>query len=349
MTFSKRVKLSLITAVIAAFLGSFLIMLLSSSIRGIAVFLIISSLIVFVLAFIANLVLEGKPSKVRIPVFIIVGILAVIIIMSATIYQLGSKIMLRPHVNEESIASLSTMHVEEINYDGLYGFRIPASNAKDGEKRPVILYFGGNGEDSATTVLNILNDERLSFLHTNTDFVFIDYPGYGYTEGVCTDDNIRIFADDAYNYVQGLDTTESLTVMGYSMGTGVATFLASVDTSIDRVILIAPYANTYDLYNNYLDIFHGPLRLLVSFNMDSYKYASAVRCPVTIFASTSDEVIPIESSRMLFTCFTNNITDFLTFDGIGHNDFFDNDEFINSLSGLISQGTPEAEEVVEGK
>ncbi|MCQ2516214.1 MAG: alpha/beta hydrolase [Saccharofermentans sp.] len=349
MPFTKRIKLSLITAVIAAFLGSFLILLLSSSIRGIALFILISAAVVFVISFITNLILEGKPSKVRIPVFIVIGFLSVIIVMSTTIYQIGSRMMLMPHVNSDSIARLDTMHVEEINYDGLYGWRIPANTAKDGEKRPVILYFGGNGEDSATMVLNILNDDRLAFLHDAYDFIFIDYPGYGYTTGVCNDDNIRDFTVSAYEYVERLETTGSITVMGYSMGTGAATYLASTGVIIDQVILVAPYANTYDLFNNVIDIFHGPLRLLVSVRMDSDRYATEVKCPVTIFASTTDEVIPIESSRYLFTRFTNNITDFVTFDGLYHNDFFYNDEFINSLSDLLYQVPLSTESSTEGK
>lgn len=349
MPFSKRIKLSLITAVIAAFLGSFLVLLLSSSIRGIALFILISAVVVFAVSFIANLILEGKPSKVRIPVFIVIGILSIIIVMSTTIYQIGSRMMLRPHVNTDSIASLDTMHVEEINFDGLYGWRIPAINAKDDEKRPVILYFGGNGEDSATKVLNILNDDRLAFLYDTADFIFIDYPGYGYTTGACNDDNIRDFTVAAYDYVEGLNTTGSITVMGYSMGTGAATYLASTGVAIDRVILVAPYANTYDLFNNVFDIFHGPLRLLVSVRMDSDRYATNIECPVTIFASTTDEVIPIESSRHLFTCFTDNVTDFVTLDGVYHNDFFGDDEFLNSLSGLIVQEPQVTEDVVEGK
>ena len=141
--------------------------------------------------------------------------------------------------------------------------------------------------------------------------------------------SIKSMAVEAYKYVSGLPTTSKTIVMGYSLGTGIAVYTAScAEEAPAGLILIAPYNSGYDLYNNALDIFHGPFKLLASFKMPVYRYAGKVKCPTLIIASDSDEVVPIQSSKKLFGEFSSATADFMTVEGEKHNDL--------PLSGKVS-------------
>ena len=88
-------------------------------------------------------------------------------------------------------------------------------------------------------------------------------------------------------------------------------------------------------FNNYVDIFHGPFALLASYRMPVYSYASDVTCPVTIIASADDEIIPIESSRALFSELSQSNCNFITVEGVLHNDFMSDEQTLNSLRTAI--------------
>ena len=87
--------------------------------------------------------------------------------------------------------------------------------------------------------------------------------------------------------------------------------------------------------NSVLNIFHGPLKLLVAYKMPVYRFAPGVRCKVTIIASADDEIIPISSSRALFTELTGSNADFITVEETGHNDMFEDENVLDALAGAL--------------
>lgn len=334
MPFSKRMKFSAIASVIAAVLGSFLIFLLNEPIRKDAVTALIAAAAIFAVALIVSFLLEGKTSKVRVPVYTLLILVSVCVIASFLMYSIGMKFAFPGSSDEDAYESLLDVDgkVVEIEAGELSGWRIPAISVPADAKRPVILYFGGNGENSSTKVSNILNNDALTFLYRNYDFIYIDYPSYGNSGGTISENSIMEYALAAYETAASLDTTSGITVLSYSIGNGPAAYLAgSEEAEIDNLIMLAPYYSGLDLFNSNIDIFHGPLVLLAGFRMPAYKYAKNITCPVTMIASADDEVIPIESSRALFAALTNNSANFITVNEIGHNDFFSEHEVIDSI------------------
>ena len=138
---------------------------------------------------------------------------------------------------------------------------------------------------------------------------------------------------DVYDYFSQRDDVESIIVMGYSIGTGVSNYVAS-QRQVSGLVLMAPYADGYDLCNNYLDIFHGPTKALVSFKMKAVKFATKVSVKPLILATKADKVVPYESSARLFDKYKNGCN-FVTIDDIGHNDFWDTQEVITEITKYI--------------
>ena len=285
-------------------------------------------------------ILEGKPKKIRIPIFALLMFISLMIVFCFTMYTVGKRITFPGSIDEDAYEELCDAKgpAENITYGTLAGWRIPAANVDSEAKRPVILYFGGNGENSSRKVLNILEDDKLNFLYLNYDFVFIDYPTYGQSGGVLTETSIEEYAVQAYEYVRSLNTTASVTLLSYSIGNGPAMYLASQEgVEISQMVMLAPYTSGYDLYNMNFNMFHGPFRLLVAYRFPSDRYAADVNCPVTMIASTDDEVIPIDSSRALFASLSSSTANFISLEGIEHNDFFFNPDSIRAMMNALEE------------
>jgi pimeloyl-ACP methyl ester carboxylesterase len=205
-----------------------------------------------------------------------------------------------------------------------------------GEVTPLIIYFGGNGEVS-------YNHLRFRYEADSWDdlagysFLFIDYPGYGLNEGRPHYRTMYEQALDVYDYattLEGIDVNTSV-AMGFSIGTGSAVYLAA-HRPLSGLILLAPYAEGADFYNNALPIFFGPLRRLVRQRIPSFEYAPHVTCPVLIIASRGDRVIPFSSSKRLSRYFTGQV-EFIDLSYGSHNEIMGIDQTRTALPAFLEQ------------
>jgi fermentation-respiration switch protein FrsA (DUF1100 family) len=172
---------------------------------------------------------------------------------------------------------------------------------------PLIIYFGGNGEVSYRHMLMREANDHWRYFE-GFHYLFIDYEGYGLNSGRPHYSNMYEQALAVFDYSAALPYVNSdrIVVMGFSLGTGSAVFLAA-KRPIEGLILAAPFASGHDLYNNVLPIFRGPMGLLVRQKFPSNLYAPDVVCPVLIVASHSDEIIPFGSSVRLSELFPDNV------------------------------------------
>lgn len=189
------------------------------------------------------------------------------------------------------------------------------------EDRPIIIYFGGNGDSSAKFFNNSLITENPIFIEYN--FIMLDYPTYGLSKGTLNEENNFKMAILTYEYVvEELGyTSDNIHVIGYSLGSGIATYLAS-KKAIKNLVLIAPYSSFIDVGNTMFPIFYGPFKHLIKDKYESVNYASDVESNVLIVASKKDEVIKFRLSKKLSNSFSN--VKFSEFQDLRHNDFYDN-------------------------
>ncbi len=234
------------------------------------------------------------------------------------IYFFAPAVILQPHQDNDAYESLKTdAFVEELTFEGTNG-KINGWLYPVDDSAPVILYFYGNYE-TASTAMKRITASYESTVFNGFNVAVLDYPAYGNSEGRCTDEALEQFALDAYKEIK--KHYSSVIVFGYSVGTGPAVYLAA-ERETDGLVLYAPYDNGADLYNNVIDIFHGPLEALVDFDIESGKYAPGVTEKTFIAASSGDRVIPMASSLELSGKLKN--VSFYEAEDIGHNDFFSN-------------------------
>lgn len=344
MSFGKKVLFCVASALLASSVAGFVLMLLTPQLRSLIAVICITALVCAGLFFGISQLLRDKEAKIRIPSQAGIVVVSLVVMFSSIMVNLAPLIVFPCNHDEEAYEELTELsesegsRVSEIRIDDLTGWRIRAKNAKEDDPRPVILCFVGNGMNSSHTSLRVFRDKEgeYSSFTSDTDFVCIDYPGYGISGGVPTDSSVKEMALKAYDEVSSWSTTSGVIAFGYSIGSGAAVYLAS-EREVAGVLLWAPYANTYDLFNNYLDIFHGPFKLLVRIRFDSEKCIKKVTCPVMIIASDTDEVVPYQSSRALFAAANGSASDFVTVSGIGHNDFWHSDKVLSNAYDFIGE------------
>ena len=198
---------------------------------------------------------------------------------------------------------------------------------------PLLLYYGGNSDNAASVLRRLTSTRRGTFQGWNV--AMIDYPGYGLSEGTPGDAAFRRMALAAYDTFAAREDVTQIVVMGYSIGTGPASYAAS-QRPVDGLILMAPYAEGADLFNTVLDVFYGPLKLLISYPMPSIRFARDVAVRPLIFATEQDELVPYASSQRLESAYPNGC-DFVTVPGIGHGGFWDSGMVLNGIADYLNR------------
>ena len=180
-----------------------------------------------------------------------------------------------------------------------------------------IIFFHGNGG-------NISNigwvGERLSA--RGFDVLLLEYRGYGRSEGdVDGELGLYIDANTAYDYVtktRGI-RPESVVLYGQSLGTAVATDLASRNACA-AMILESGFSSASDLASSVLPLLPRRVHFLAKNRFETARKLSKVTCPVLITHGDPDSTIPTEHGHRLFAA-ANEPKKLLIFPGAGHNVF----------------------------
>lgn len=184
-----------------------------------------------------------------------------------------------------------------------------------------LLYFGGNAEDvswSLPMLAEAFPAHSLYLLH---------YRGYGGSAG--SPSETALFADALALHERVHRAQPQLTVVGRSLGSGVAVYLAS-QRPVDRLVLVTPYDSIEELAAQRFRVF--PVRWLLQDKFESARYAAQVTAPTLLIAAWQDEVIPLASSRALLTRFPAGVARLEIIPDRDHNSVSESAAYIPLLS-----------------
>jgi uncharacterized protein len=203
----------------------------------------------------------------------------------------------------------------EVNRPGARVLRLPTKNATvkvwelHPEARPAVIYFGGNGEDVGVNIPEF--DRRFP----DRAFYLVNYRGYGGSTGVPREGALIADAAAVYDWVRARH--DSIVVMGRSLGTGVATALAS-RRPVAGLVLVTPYdsiANVAAGRYSWL-----PVRWLIKDPYNSVPRMRQVRAPVLVFVAGRDQSIPRARSEALIAAIPAGLGHTVMVPAAGHND-----------------------------
>lgn len=167
--------------------------------------------------------------------------------------------------------------------------RLHAAIVKQKEPQGAILYLHGNKGSLRRCLAQISQFEKLGY-----DVLVPDYRSYGKSEGTITSQE-QMYADAQFMYDYLHQRYDRIIIVGYSMGTGMASFLAA-NNPTEALLLIAPYLSLVDMKDRFMPFVPN---FLLKYHFHTDLNLSKVTCPVTMVHGEADEVIPFDSATQL--------------------------------------------------
>lgn len=332
-----RILPALFFALWMSFVALMVWFLSSSNAGGIGLAILLATLAAALICGALFLLTRRAKRGIKIAVRVIAAVLGFLLILSATVYTLAPTLLFYPHNDDESVQALAAYpNVEQLTYetDGrtVSGWMIHQVEGK----APLVLYFGGNGEVSAHRVRYLIDSDTIQ-MFPGCNFAYLDYPGYGFSSGTPNEASLKQMGLDGYDAISSRADVDASRILmfGFSMGTGVANYVAS-NRPASGLILFAPYADGYDLYNSMVPIFYGPMRALVAFRMESIRFAENIPFQPLVFSSVDDRVVPFASSERLSQAYPSGC-EFVQMQGLGHNDYWGSDDVLERVSQYIAE------------
>jgi esterase/lipase len=162
-----------------------------------------------------------------------------------------------------------TLQVKDAVLQGVY---------KKANSDSLIIYFGGNADDATRFLLHVKNLEDF-------DVVSFNYRGYINSTGEPSQDALYL---DALKIYDTFNKGKKVVVIGRSLGTGVATYLAS-KREVGGVALITPYDSILSIAQKKYPMF--PISLLLKHQFNSSQNILSIKAPVALIEVANDTVV----------------------------------------------------------
>jgi pimeloyl-ACP methyl ester carboxylesterase len=264
--------------------------------------------------------------KMVIKALIVIGVLYIVV--CGLLYFIQEKLIFYPQVLDQNYQFEFAQPFEELTIPTSDKSRLHGLLFKADSSKGLIFYLHGNGG-----ALDSWGEVARTYTALHYDVFLLDYRGYGKSNGVIYSQ--KQFFDDvqtAYDSLKTRYAENKIIVLGYSIGTGAATRLASANNP-RLLILQAPYYSLTDMMRHTYPIIPP---FILKYKFETNNYIKACKMPVVIFHGDQDEVIYYGSSLMLKTLFKKQDT-LITLPGQTHNGITDNTDYKRELQRILSQ------------
>jgi len=196
----------------------------------------------------------------------------------------------------------------------------------DSTRKGVVLYYHGNKQNIGRYAKFVNVFTKLGY-----EVWMEDYPGFGKSTGRRSEKKLYEQAMAVYKLAAGKYHNDSIIIYGKSLGTGIASYVAS-RTSCSRLILETPYYSIPDLFGCYAFIY--PTQQMSTYKIPTYQYLQDVKYPITIFHGTSDGVIPYRCAEKLKKVLKPG-DEFITIEGGTHHNLYGFEQYQTKMDSLL--------------
>ena len=187
-----------------------------------------------------------------------------------------------------------------------------------------ILYFGGNAEDVAWNI------DPLAALFPEDDVYLVNYRGYGGSSGSPSEAGLFEDAEAVFDRIR--KNHAMVSVIGRSLGSGVAVHLASV-RDVGRIVLVTPYDSVMSVAKSQFAIF--PVSLMLKDRFDSYSKAADIDVPTLVLLAEDDRIIPHRHSERLVTALAPEQLRLQTIRNTNHDSIVQSEEYLRALREFL--------------
>jgi len=255
-------------------------------------------------------------------------VIGLYIVLCGLLYFFQEKLIFFPKKLDKNYQFEFGQKFEEINISSTDSKKINGLLFKADSSKGLIFYLHGNAG-----CLSSWGEIAKTYTDLNYDVFIIDYRSYGKSEGEINGQE-QLFQDNqtAYDELKKKYTEDKIIVLGYSIGTGLASKLASTNKP-KLLILQAPYYNLTDMMKHTYSIVPT---FLLKYKFATNEYLKNCKMPVVIFHGNQDEVIYYGSSLKLKKEFKDQDT-LITLNEQGHNGMTNNEDYKTELKKILTR------------
>ena len=192
----------------------------------------------------------------------------------------------------------------------------------DGPK--ALIYFGGNADDVSFNLYGFADSIP------QTNLYLVNYRGYGGSTGSPSEQALYSDALAVYDFARTRHA--SISVLGRSLGSGVATYLAA-NREIEKLVLVTPFDSIVSVAKHQFPIF--PVSLLLIDKFDSASRVKEVRASTLVLIAQNDSVIPRRNSESLIAHFPSNQIVVREIPGTSHDSIGVSSEARNAIASFL--------------
>ena len=205
----------------------------------------------------------------------------------------------------------------------LHGWQVPAGG---GPARPLALYFGGNAEEVSWML-------EFGKVFAGWDLALLNYRGYGLSAGEPSQRALLADALTIYDHFTRQPNIDGgrVVVIGRSLGSGVASYLAS-QRPVRGVLLVTPFDSITEVARGFYPFL--PVRWALGDLYDSAALAPKITAPLRMVVAGRDEVIAARHSQRLFEVW-GGPKERMTIASAGHNDLQNYREYWRAIGDFL--------------
>lgn len=207
----------------------------------------------------------------------------------------------------------------------LHGWLVRAAQMPTHRPAPILIYFGGNAEEVSWLASS-------AGRYAGWSLLLLNYRGYGRSEG--KPGEAEMFADalQIYDYASSRAEGARIAVMGRSLGSGVAVYLAT-KRPVAGVILVSPYDSVENVARGVYPFL--PISLMLKHRFDSISRAPGIELPLLCLVASDDRVIPRPHSERLYSAWGGN-KQWREIRRAGHDNIADAPDYWRAIAEFLS-------------
>ena len=260
----------------------------------------------------------------------IVKILKILVIIYLAVcgllYFIQEKLIFFPEKLEKGYKFTFNQNFEELNFKTEDNVILNGILFKGDTSKGLIFYLHGNAGS-----LRSWGEIAKTYTDLNYDVFMLDYRGYGKSEGAISSQN-QLYNDiqTVYDNLKTKYPENKIIVLGYSIGTGPATKLASSNHP-KLLILQAPYYSLTDIMKHDYPIIPT---FILKYKLETNKYIVDCKMPIVIFHGDEDKVVYYKSSVKLKKLLKANDR-LIILEGQGHNGVTNNPNYLSEIKKIL--------------
>lgn len=192
----------------------------------------------------------------------------------------------------------------------------------------LVFYIHGNGESVAR-----YGELAPFYASKGFDFFVWDYRGFGKSSGsIGSEEQFYEDVEKAFQKIVRDYPLENVVIVGYSIGTASAAYLASKN-AVKHLVLQAPYYDIEDIKARKIAIIPD---FMLRYHFSTFSFVSKNAVPLTIFHGNEDKLVSPLSSELLEQHFKKE-DQRIVLDGLGHMGFEQAENYQKFWAKLLSQ------------